>query len=99
MFALDFISNGKPNNNGPMDGEHIITPTRAAGMAGATAAATNTTRARSNSMTSSVSDGVKTKPPHTEGHIKWLTTVYVVKLYYFYYYLCFVNHLQNIINN
>ena len=67
MFALDYISNGKAV--GLTDGEHIASPPNPK-------TTTTTTRARSNSMTSCVSsDGIKIKPPHTEGHIKWLTTV------------------------
>ncbi|XP_067929994.1 WD repeat-containing protein 5B-like [Watersipora subatra] len=63
MFALDYMSNGR--TVGITDGLQA-------------AQSSNTkpvTRTRSNSMTSSVSDGARLRPPHTEGHIKWLTTV------------------------
>lgn len=66
MFALDYVSSPKteseaiPGGNNNTTGTGIPNPTP---------------RLRSNSMTSSVSDGHKIKPPHTEGHIKWLTTM------------------------
>lgn len=38
-------------------------------------------RSRSNSLSSATSDSHRVKPPHTEGHIKWLTTVSVPEVH------------------
>lgn len=67
MYALDYMSNG---NNGIFGGEEkdlIATPTPRS---------QHTNRTRSNSLSSSMSEA-RVKAPHTEGHIKWLTTMYV----------------------
>ena len=66
MFTLDYIQNNKREEYGNV-GDMISTPTprSVAGPAH---------RTRSNSQSSSMSEA-RARPPHTEGHIKWLTTM------------------------
>lgn len=76
MFALDFIPNGK-GGGGP-DGEHLITsPSSIKSHTHSHTTHSVRSRSRSNSMTSNVSgiSGARIKAPHTEGHIKWITTL------------------------
>lgn len=68
MFALNYASS-------PKAGSEATNQENSASGVGAAISTGASTRLRTNSMSSSTSEAHKAKPPHTEGHIKWLATM------------------------